>query len=129
MEKKTEVIIVPKEMFKIRKQCFELRFKTFYQRIFPNFVSEKINLLSDNAALTFLALSGALQNSFQKMATDYIDQYEKSNKLFSPSSWDLYKELHPQITKMKAVGFLVKMIKNIKYLIVLCYINCRIWTV
>merc|ERR1712227_315201 len=53
LEKKNEVIVVPEEMLTTRKMFFELTL-----RIFPNFESEKILMLSDDTALTLLALSG-----------------------------------------------------------------------
>ena len=105
MEKKNDTIVVPKESMKIGKLFFDFTFKELYQRIFPNFASERIILISDNVAFTLLSLSGALMTCFQN--TNCMDQLESCMQLLSPSSWDFYRELHPQITRINAIDFMV----------------------
>ena len=107
LEKKNDVI-VPDDLWKIKKRLFEFTFRGLYQKTFPNFLSEKVTLLADNVAFTCLWLSGALLCCFHSTATNYMDQMKSRNMLLSSSSaLDFYKELHPQITRINTVDFLV----------------------
>ena len=111
LEKKNGVIVVPEESMKIGKLFFEFTFRELYQRLFPNIAPERINLLSENVAFTLLSLSGGLMTCF--LDVDCMEQLESCFKLLSPSSWDFYRELHPQLTRINAIDFMVILIQNI----------------
>ena len=112
LEKKNDVIVVPEESMKIGKLFFEFTFRELYQRLFPNIATERINMLSENVAFTLLSLGAGLMTCFQD-TDDCMEQLESCCKLVSPSSWDFYRELHPQITRIKAIDFMVIVLLNI----------------
>ena len=96
------VIVVPKEMMKMRKRFFEISSRKLFQRIFQHITSERISLISENVACALHYLHGTLAICLQNTATDFMDQFLSHNFLLSPSL-DFYKELHPQIRRLKKI--------------------------
>ena len=97
-----KVIVVPKEMMKMRKRFFEISSRKLFQRIFKNITSERISLISENVACALHYLHATLAICLQYTAIDFMDQFPSCNFLLS-SSLDFFKELHPQIRRLKKI--------------------------